>query len=281
MDKKELIEWKAIDGFTRHERTQLFHNLNVTINKEDWITVLGHNGSGKSTLARMLSGHYSDQYEIEGQIQYSTNSSYPMLIQMTSEYLLGATPYEDMIIAYEQYGNREFAEIELEGYIDEVLQKLHILHLKHTEITSLSGGEKQLVALAGCLMMRSELIIFDEMTSMLAPEMKEHVLYTIREMWKQESFAVLWITQLPEELQHDDRVWVMKERALIYDGVASELYAGEREQSIADQLQLDIPWSVEKARQLSSEGIRLEHIPFAVTDLVRLVKRNGHRNGDG
>lgn len=274
MQKNAIIEWEAIHIYTKHERTELFNDVNLSIRKRDWISIIGHNGSGKSTLASTISGHYSDRYCVEGKHHFRKHSTYPMLIQMTSEYLLGATPYEDLIIAYEQYGSERTEGRHIEEDIDAVLEKLHISHLKHTNIAALSGGEKQLVALAGCLMMKSELVIFDEMTSMLAPETKEHILLTIRELWEQEAFAVIWITQSTEELKHSDRVWVMQDRKLVYDGNAAELYSGAQGPSLARQLNLHIPWAVTKAQQLQLTGVSLEHTPFHVAELVRLVKKN-------
>ncbi len=278
MQKNTIIEWESIYIYTKHERTELFNDINLSVRKRDWISIIGHNGSGKSTLASTISGHYSDRYHVEGKHQFRKRSTYPMLIQMTSEYLLGATPYEDLIIAYEQYGSERAEGRHIEEEIDAVLEKLHISHLKHSNIATLSGGEKQLVALAGCLMMKAELVIFDEMTSMLAPETKEHILLTIRELWEQEAFAVIWITQSAEELKYSDRVWVMQDRKLVYDGNAAELYSAEQEPSLASQLNLHIPWAVIKAQQLRLEGVTFAHIPFHVAELVRLVKQNDVSN---
>jgi len=249
----------------------LLEPISLSIEEGEWITLIGHNGSGKSTLARFIAGHQRAELRIEGEENRFHQEVFPMITQLTSQYLLGSTPYEDLIICYEQYG--KIAERkQIEERIDELLEMLKLQHLKHVPMSHLSGGEKQLVAVAGALLMDTKLIVLDEVTSMLSEDNKWQVCKLIRSLADTNGIAVLWITQQLDELQANDTVWVMDKLNLVYDGLAGELFNGStQEASMASKLSLEIPWSVRKSIELGLSSDQLQFNPY---DLAEVVKRN-------
>jgi len=243
----------------------------VSIQAGEWITLIGHNGSGKSTLARFIAGHQRSEFTIEGEENRYKQDVFPIITQLTSHYLLGSTPYEDLIICYEQYGKLD-EHTHIEELIDELLETLKLKHLKHVPMSHLSGGEKQLVAIAGALLMNAKLIVLDEVTSMLSEDNKWHVCKLIRSLAGTQGIAVLWITQQLNEIHANDTVWVMDKLKLVYDGTAAELFKGStHEVSLASKLSLEIPWSVHKSIEL---GLSCDQYQFNPYDLAEVVKRD-------
>lgn len=259
------------------DHSLLLKPFSLTISSGEWITIIGHNGSGKSTLASFISGLKSAGIEVSGEERRQGGVVFPIITQMTSEYLLGANAYEDIIISYEQYG-KPIDKDTLEVIMDELLAELQLLPLKHVPIEQLSGGERQLVAIAGVLLMDTPCIILDEITSMLSEDNKWRVLSIMRRLAKQRGIAVLWITQQLDELEADDTVWVLRELELVYQGSAGSLYElcgnttgqANSPQSKAARLGLPIPWSVQKSYEL---GLPKELLQFNVYGLARVVKQ--------
>lgn len=255
---------------------RLLKPISVSIQEGEWITLVGHNGSGKSTLARLIAGHQRSELMIEGEEHRLGQTVFPMVTQLTSQYLLGSTPYEDLIICYEQYGQADEHK-HIEVLIDELLETLNLQHLKHVPMDYLSGGEKQLVAVAGALLMHTKLIVLDEVTSMLSEHNKWHVCSLIRSLADIHGIAVLWITQQLDELQANDTVWVMDKLELVYEGTAGELFQGSSQDStlpdasIASKLSLEIPWSVRKSIEVGLTPDQYQFNPYA---LAEVVKRN-------
>jgi len=257
---------QPIRAFDGHRLLQPF---SLSIEAGEWITLIGHNGSGKSTLARFIAGHQRTELRIEGEENRFGQETFPMITQLTSQYLLGSTPYEDLIICYEQYGKLDEHK-QVEVRIDELLDMLKLQHLKHVPMSHLSGGEKQLVAVAGALLMDTKLLVLDEVTSMLSENNKWQVCRLIRSLAATHGIAVLWITQQLDELQANDTVWVMDKLNLVYDGVAGALFDGKTQKaSIANKLSLEIPWSVHKSIELGLPSDQLQFNPYHLAEVVK------------
>lgn len=274
----EARQLQVVRSYDEHE---LLKPITVHIHQGEWISLIGHNGSGKSTLSRIICGMQRTGLELEGEEHRQADSSFPVVTQMTSDYLLGATPYEDLVISYEQYG-KPLEREQLEERIDELLIALQLYALKHVPIEQLSGGERQLVAFAGALLMDAPCIILDEITSMLSEANKWRVCAMIRKLAHEQGIAVVWITQQLDELGASDTVWVMSQLDIVYQGKAAALYdeSGSDEHSggnisshasisHAAQLGLPIPWSVKKSAELGLTGEQLQFNPYGLAKVVK------------
>lgn len=296
----EARQLRAVRSYDGHE---LLKPATVRIRQGEWISLIGHNGSGKSTLSRILCGMQRIGLELEGEEQRQADHIFPVVTQMTSDYLLGATPYEDLVISYEQYG-KPLEREQLEMRIDELLTALQLYALKHVPIEQLSGGERQLVAFAGALLMDASCIILDEITSMLSETNKWRVCAMIRKLAREQGIAVIWITQQLDELEASDTVWVMHQLDIIYQGKAGALYdesgshndnssysinsrtgidrintsqismaqeTGTAHASIshAARLGLPIPWSVKKSTELGLNGEQMQFNPYGLAKVVK------------
>lgn len=252
-------------------------NANIKIHKGDWITLLGRNGSGKSTLAKVTVGHRMGS--VKGKVIRSTEireygKPIPMVMQQPEASMIGATAWEDVVIMLEQ--NEAPAAIIIER-AEEALNMVGMGERMHQPIESLSGGQKQLVAIAGCLAVQSPILVLDEVTAMLDPDASSFVLERVRALHAA-GVTVVWITQKLEELNEADRIIALKAGSVVYDGGADGWFLRSTPaapDSICEQLGFQAPYSAQVAWGLEEQGITLRPFPFTAEMLAEAVKQYG------
>lgn len=255
-------------------RKPLIHDVSLNISKGEWISLLGRNGSGKSTLAKVVAGYRIDG--VAGQITRSIKTAaqgkpVPIVMQQPEAAMIGATPWEDVILMLEQ-NELTAADIPLEARL--ALQRAGMGERLHQPIETLSGGQKQLVAIAGCLAVQSPLLVLDEVTAMLDPEAASSVLEQARRL-QQTGVTVIWITQKLEELRDDDRIVAMYDGSIAYDGQADEWFARSGagvKDSLCEQLGFEAPYAAQVAWELEEQGVMLRPFPFTANMLAEAVK---------
>ncbi|MEX5258800.1 energy-coupling factor ABC transporter ATP-binding protein [Kocuria sp. CPCC 205263] len=196
---------------------------------EQRIAVIGLNGSGKSTLVRLLNGLLlptrgtvqvgglstaTDAKRIRRQVGF--------VFQNPENQIVMPLVAEDLAFGAKNLGLRGD---ELSARVDGVLERLGIPHLAERESYALSGGEKQLVALASVLVMEPSTIVFDEPTTMLDRRNRRRLQATIDEL---DQRAVV-VTHDLDLIGGYDRVLVVHEGRIAFDGApgpAVEFYCG-------------------------------------------------------
>lgn len=196
---------------------------------EQRIAVIGLNGSGKSTLVRLLNGLL---LPTRGTVQIGGLSTATdakrirrrvgFVFQNPENQIVMPLVAEDLAFGAKNLGLRG---AELSARVDGVLERLGIAHLAERESYALSGGEKQLVALASVLVMEPSTIVFDEPTTMLDRRNRRRLQATIDEL---DQRAVV-VTHDLELIGGYDRVLVVHEGRIAFDGApgpAVEFYCG-------------------------------------------------------
>ncbi|WP_298585379.1 energy-coupling factor ABC transporter ATP-binding protein [uncultured Kocuria sp.] len=196
---------------------------------EQRIAVIGLNGSGKSTLVRLLNGLLlptrgavqvgglstaTDAKRIRRQVGF--------VFQNPENQIVMPLVAEDLAFGAKNLGLRG---AELTARVDAVLERLGISHLRERESYALSGGEKQLVALASVLVMEPSTIVFDEPTTMLDRRNRRRLQATIDEL---DQRAVV-VTHDLDLIGGYQRVLVVHEGRIAFDGApgpAVEFYCG-------------------------------------------------------
>ena len=183
--------------------------ISLTIESGERLAVVGSSGSGKSTLGLLLAGllqptqggiveHTStramrlkdDRFDAR-----TASKSVAIVFQYPESQLVSATVEEDVALGPENLG---LASDEIRRRVDWALATLGIEHLARRPIESLSGGEKQRVAVAGALAMQPGCLVLDEASSMLHPEAKRQLEEALVRI-QQDGVAVVQITHDMEE----------------------------------------------------------------------------------
>ncbi len=129
----------------------------------------------------------------------------------------------------------------------------------------LSGGQKQRVAIAGILAMKPEIIVLDEPTAMLDPAGRQEVLFTIKQLNKEENKTIVYITHYMEEAVEADRVFVMENGKIVIEGSPGDVFSNVDD---LKKMGLDVPQAAELAHELRKAGL---NVPLGILKPEELV----------
>lgn len=231
--------------------------LNLKIEKDQWISVIGRNGSGKSTLARLIDGLIEaqsgtvtvDGLEVNEQNVWQIRSQIGVVFQNPDNQFVGANVEDDVAFGLE---NRQLSHAEMVKRVSESLEAVGMIEFAKHEPSRLSGGQKQRVAIAGILAIRPQIIILDEATSMLDPEGRRELIQLIRHLKDQYHFTVIAITHDIDETVFSDQIIVLDQGKIRMQGCPADVYRN-RDQLM--DLGLDLPF-VEKLKfKLQENGL--------------------------
>lgn len=158
--------------YSEKSKREIVKDFSFSFHSGEIYLITGFSGCGKSTLAYILAGLYPEnkgiltngkifieKHEIEKYSLQERAKKISMMFQNTDTQFCMESVKEEVIFTLE---NINYPVESIDKKVDEVLKKCGILHLKERELSSLSGGEKQKVALASILALESEIIILDE-----------------------------------------------------------------------------------------------------------------------
>ena len=159
-----------------------------------------------------------------------------IVFQNPDNQFVGATVEDDVAFALE---NNQVPPEEMQVRVEEALKMVNIWDFRDREPARLSGGQKQRVAVAGILALRPNIIILDEVTSMLDPEGRKELMETIAAIRSQQAITVLSVTHDLEEVSLSDRVLVMKAGRVESLQTPQELF----QRPDLEDLGLDLPFT--------------------------------------
>ena len=246
-------------------------DVSLSIEKGEFIAVLGHNGSGKSTLAKCLNGLFrptSGDVIVDGMNTkedediWKIRARAGMVFQNPDNQIVATVVEEDVAFGVE---NLAVEQSELRQRVDEALAAVEMTEYKDDQPHKLSGGQKQRVAIAGILAMNPDYIILDEPTAMLDPVGRQEVMNTILRLNKEEGKTIILITHFMNEAVQADRVAVMEEGKLILEGPPRDVF---NQVDTMKSLGLDVPQVTELAARLKAVGVPL---PDGILDREEFV----------
>lgn len=177
-----------------YEHQKVIQDLSFTVEKGDFITIIGANGSGKSTLVKGLLGLIKP---MQGDIQYHIDTK--QIGYMPQETKIDATfpaSVEEIVLSgtLNRLGHRPFYSKKERKLADDSLVLLDILDLKKKSFADLSGGQRQKVLLSRALSATRELLILDEPSNNLDFSSREEFYKIIHRLNKEEGITILMIT---------------------------------------------------------------------------------------
>jgi len=225
----------ALEGvtFTYHggDRPALRH-VELELRPGQTVGVMGASGAGKSTLAKCLNrivpgfegGEFSGVVRIggralDGDRVCAVAPKVGMVFQDFESQLFSTNVAHEVAFAMEQVG---MAREEIAARIGPALHAVGLAGFEDRDPTSLSGGEKQRLAIAAVLALRPGVIVLDEPTSDLDPEGRAEVFALIRRL-REHGLSLTVIEHEAEELRSCDRVVIVREGEIIAEGAPAEV----------------------------------------------------------
>src|SRR5271170_5619928 len=208
--------------------------VSLVQNAGEMIGVMGASGAGKSTLAKCLNrivpefedGEFHGAIRIAGESLESLRvcdvaPKVGMVFQDFESQLFSTNVAHEVAFAMEQVG---MDRAELDRRIMPALEAVGLRGFEHRDPMSLSGGEKQRLAIASVLALRPSVIVLDEPTTDLDPEGRAEVFALIAKL-RAEGLSLIVIEHESEELRAADRIIVLREGEVAADGPPAEVFA--------------------------------------------------------
>ncbi len=229
------------------------NDINLELPKGKFIAVLGHNGSGKSTFSKLISGLYKptegeiyiDDIMIKKSSLKQIRKKIGIIFQNPDNQFIGSTVEDDIAFGLE---NKCVSREKIKQIIDTQLSLVDMSQFLDREPSSLSGGQKQRVAIASVLALNPEIIIFDEVTSMLDPKGKEDVLKIIKSIQEKREKTLISITHDMDEAIMSDYCLVFSKGKIIASGDPKEILNNE---NIIKESKIDSPFIYKISSQIN------------------------------
>lgn len=256
------------------EYTAALNDLDLSINKGEFVAILGHNGSGKSTLAKLLNGQI---FPTSGDILicgmntkddkkiWEIREKCSMVFQNPDNQMVATTVENEVAFGPE---NLQIENPGLRQRVDEAIKLVGMQDYIKKSPSELSGGQKQRVSIAGVIAMLSDCIIFDEPTAMLDPKGRSDVMNIIHDLNKKYKKTVVHITHYMEEAALADRIIVLNKGKKALEGSAREVFSNVKEMK---KLGLTVPQVTEIAYELEKEGYEFDKLPLNIEEFLELV----------
>lgn len=261
-------------SFSYDKKHKAIDDVSISVERGEYVAIIGHNGSGKSTLARLFNALLipdSGKITVDGFCSADKKSLFEIrkrvgvVFQNPDNQLVATVVEEDVAFGPENLGvPRE----EIRRRVDDALRTVGMYDYKDSQPHRLSGGQKQRVAIAGVIAMMPECIVFDESTAMLDPRGRAEVMETIRRLNREHGITVLHITHYMDEAVRADRVMVVNDGKLFADGTPKAVFC---DVAALRRVGLDVPQGRELLYALAARGISFADTPIDIDGCAALI----------
>lgn len=268
-----MIELDQVSFAFSPDGPKVLANISFSIAKGERIAVIGASGSGKSTLARLIVGLISP---IEGTIRRRLKttqhfSGVAIVFQNPETQFVAEIVEDDIAFGPENLG---LPSDEIRRRVDEAIATVGIESLRYRRIESLSGGEKQRVALAGALAMEPQCLILDEAAAMLHPLARRELEEAVGRVRERHQIAVLQITHDMDEVARADRVLLLRHGRLVEDASPRQVLA---DVALLEACGLAPPDAIILDRALRDRGLPLRDVALTIDELAQHISEVAHR----
>jgi ABC-type sugar transport system ATPase subunit len=257
MTTHERTPFVEMRGISKHYgMVRAVHAVDLDIGEGEIVAIVGDNGAGKSTLIKILSGAVSadaGEIHVDGELRrfHGPNNARSLGIEtiyqdlallpnldVVSNLFLGRERMQPGALRYLGVLSRRRMREEAKGHLDDL--HIRIPHISGTPVGSLSGGQRQSVAIARAAAWASRLMIMDEPTAALGVAQSRAVLELARRVRDRGTSVVIISHILPHILEIADRIVVMRHGEKVADTAAAgvtqdqliELIVGFKRQAV-------------------------------------------------
>jgi ABC-2 type transport system ATP-binding protein len=219
---------QATDLHKAYNGKPALKGVNLSLQAGEMCALLGPNGAGKSTLLQLLTGLFSPD---QGRITVLGHDMRTHPAQALSS--LGVVFQQSALDMDLPVMSNLLFHTDLHGIpraiararIDEGLTTMGINDQARAVVRSLSGGTRRKVELVRALLHRPQVLLMDEATVGLDPGSRQQLLETVRGLCRERGMAVLWATHLIEEAQVADRLLLLHQGSVRFDGTLPDFMA--------------------------------------------------------
>ncbi|TCO74983.1 energy-coupling factor transport system ATP-binding protein [Marinisporobacter balticus] len=274
-----------IYNFGNPFETKALNDINLNIEKGEFIGLIGHTGSGKSTLIQHLNGLLKPSsgkiiingFDItkKGVSLREIRQKVGLVFQYPEHQLFEETVYKDVAFGPLNLGLEE-EEVHIR-----VKEAIELVGLKFEEVKErspfeLSGGQRRRVAIAGVVAMKPEVLILDEPTAGLDPRARDEILSQIKALHQKYNITIILVSHSMEDIAKlVDRIIVMHKGNVALTGKPSEVF---RNVALLESIGLGVPQITYLMKMLHKLGKPVREDIFTIEDakkeILKLMRRN-------
>ena len=272
MENKHLLDFQNVFYTYDEEDKDSFavKDISFTVDKGEYVVILGHNGSGKSTIAKLSNSIFVPS---EGKVfvdgidtadeknEFKIREKVGVVFQNPDNQIVASIVEEDVAFGPENLG---IPPKTIRERVDNALKAVGMYDYRLHETHRLSGGQKQRVAIAGMIAMLPECIVFDEPTAMLDPRGRREVINTARKL-NSEGMSIVLITHFMEEAVFAHKVIVVDGGRILAEGTPREIFS---KTEMLMSCGLDVPDTVKLSLLLKEKGVPIEGLPLTEEELT-------------
>ena len=222
---KVALEVKELHAF--YGKSHILQGVNLHVNEGEIVALLGRNGAGRSTTVKAIMGMVDNR----GEVLWRGKNILGLKAFEVAHLGIGYVPesrdiFPKLTVHQNLMLGQKSAKKQGRWSFDEMYQMFpRLRERQHVEAGVLSGGEQQMLTLCRTLMGDPDLIMIDEPTEGLAPAIVQLVAEYLMELKRRGICVVLVEQKLAIALQISDRVYVMGDRRIVFEGTPAELKA--------------------------------------------------------
>ena len=253
-------------------------DVSFSVERGEFVGIIGHTGSGKSTLMQHLNGLLkptSGEVLLDGKSIWADKKAtrdarfrVGLVFQYPEYQLFEETVYKDIAFGPK---NMKLDEKEIDRRVREAAGFVGLTE-KQLEVSpfDLSGGQKRRVAIAGVIAMEPEVLILDEPTAGLDPVGREEILANIQAYRKAKNATIMMVSHSMEDVARlTDRLLVMNNAHLAMDGTPQEVFTHAEE---LVEMGLSVPQVTQVFMHLRKMGVDVENV-YTIDQAVAQIKR--------
>lgn len=258
------------------DEVQALDSITMTIEKHEYVGLIGHTGSGKSTLVQHMNGLNIPQegtLTVDGITTSDPKASLRTLrqrvglvFQYPEDQLFEETIFKDIAFGPK---NLKLPESEITERVRWAMEAVGLNYdtMRDESPFEISGGQKRRVAIAGVLALRPSYLILDEPTAGLDPHGRDEILKTVRKLYDDNpDMTIILVTHSMEDIaEQANRIIVVDKGRLVMDGTPHVIFARRKE---LEAIGLTVPQVTQLMQRLREAGLALDDSAITVEEAV-------------
>jgi len=231
--------------------------VNLDIADKEFVVILGPNGSGKSTLAMHLNVLLKPDEgtvwvdgrntAVEEEL-YQIRDCVGMVFQNPDNQIIGATLEEDCAFGLEM---RAVESGKIQKRVKDSLETTGLWNKRNVSPSQLSGGQKQMAAIAGVVACRPRCIVLDEPTAMLDTRSRAEIIGLLHDLNQEYGITVILITHHTDEAVNAHRIYLVNQGRVVIEGTPQKIFS---DSETLKRLKMDVPQVTAAAEELRKQG---------------------------
>lgn len=275
-----MIDIKNFSFKYKKSKNNALSGINLSIKKGDFVGVIGNSGAGKSTFTYALNGviphHFEGDFYGEVKINgLDTVESTPSELALTvgsvfqdiDGQMVSSVVEDEILFGLENFG---VPHNEIEKRITDILKMVGIENLRYRNISTLSGGQKQKVAIAAVVALMPDILVLDEPTAELDPQSSLQIFSMLKKLNEELGITIIVVEQKIMLLsEFSKRMLIIKDGSIYLDGSPDEVL---RDTKILEQAGVNCPRVASLANNLSERNLYSGAVPVNINAAENMVR---------